>query len=119
MDNDFKPLLVNRETFLDYYKNKGLVEIINGLSWVTESFGLLDQLKKDPTNPSLKNRFIADIIPELKKEPVGEKAFMRLNEIVIYVKENNSVDILEDKIDILLHDLSKGYRILLQRYTAQ
>lgn len=119
VDINFEPSLINKEVFLDYYKDKGLMDIINGLSWVTESFGVLDQIKRDPANTTYKDRFSRIIIPELKKEPLGEKAFTRLNEIEIFIKVNSSLETLEDKLDLILHELSKGYRVLLQRYTAR
>jgi hypothetical protein len=119
VDNNFEPLILNRDMFLDHYKTRGLTEIIHGLSWVTESFGLIDQMRKDPSNSSLKNRFMHEIIPELKKEPVGDKAFTRLNEIEASLTTDISIDMLEEMIDALLRELSKGYRILLQEYTAR
>ncbi|MBN2444031.1 MAG: hypothetical protein JXJ04_21895 [Spirochaetales bacterium] len=119
MDNDFKPLLVNEDIFFNHYKGKGLAEIIHGLSWVTESFGIVDQLRKDPGNSKLKMRLIRDILPELKKEPVGEKAFSRLNEIEIYIEKHDSLETLAEMLDILLRELSKGYRLLLQGYATR
>lgn len=119
MENNFHPLLVDKDIFINYYKDKGLTDIINGLSWVTESFGILDQLKHDPVSAQLKKRLINNVLPELKKEPVGEKALHRLIEIENYIKMNNSLDSLERKIDQILRELSKGYRILLQGFVTR
>lgn len=112
-------MLVDKDTFINYYKNKGLMDIMHGLSWVTESFGILDQLRCDPTNTSVKSRLIHHVIPALKKEPVGENAYQKLNEIEGYIKMNNSLDALEARIDILLCELIKGYRTLLQKFVSK
>jgi hypothetical protein len=116
VDYSFDPLFVDKYTFINHYKNKGLMEIIYGLSRVAESFGILDQLKQNPADPGLKNRLINNVIPELRKEPLGEKALKRINEVELYITMNNSLDTLEERIDVLLQELSRGYRVLLQRF---
>jgi hypothetical protein len=118
VDERYEPLLVDSTQFVHHYQNKGLVEIIHGLSWVTECFGILDQIKRDPFNTKFKERLLNVIIPELKKEPVGEKGLICLNNIILYLENHKSLDQLEEKIEILLKDLSIGYRFLLKRYVT-
>ena len=119
VDNTFDPLLVDKDTFINHYNEKGLTDIIHGLSWITESFGVLDQLRHDPSNTKIKKRLLDCILPELKKEPVGERAYKRLNEIETYVKMNHALNSLEEKLEPLLRELSNGYRILLQQFVGQ
>jgi hypothetical protein len=119
VDTYFEPLLIDKNTFIHYFKDKGLMDIIHGLSWVAESYGILDQLNQNPVNPVLKKRLLDHVIPELKKEPVGEKALRRLTEIEHYIADTNSLDTLEDRFDIILRELSKGYRLLLEQYVPE
>jgi hypothetical protein len=118
VNEKYEPLIVDINVFVQHYQHKGLMEIIHGLSWVTECFGILDQIKRNPANKDFKERLLNVVIPELKKEPVGEKGLMCLDDIIVYLENHNSLDRLEEKMEILLKDLSTGYRFLLKRYVT-
>ncbi|MBN1697205.1 MAG: hypothetical protein JW881_06810 [Spirochaetales bacterium] len=119
MDEKYEPLIIDGTLFVSHYQNKGLRDIIHGLSWVTECFGILDQIKRNPANGDYKKRLLDVIIPELKKEPVGEKGRLCLEEIARYVETHSILNRLDEKTDFLLKDLSTGYRYLLKRFVSQ
>ena len=120
MNETYQPLIIDSVNFTEHYGRKGLSEIIHGLSWVTECFGIIDQLKRTPDKEALWERLSKVVIPELRKEPLGEKAHTQLDEIaaLITTDRQKAKERIDGQLEMVLKDLSAGYRMLLKRIAS-